>query len=246
MNDIPQRPVVERDLSIALSVLAVISTSTRVFLRTRSLLSREQYPLIYLSDFFIGVAFLFQIFETASRLVNSHEDGWEGVWGTTNIVASYLVIWCSRMSLLVLLLAGRRHSSLEKLKPTVGRTAGVTGNLAIPTGLCVGLLYQNLAISRSAMLKQFGISHIVVYLVATAWLLWNAHRTITIERRMSWFKWRILLASAGADLICTVVSVTRGAMILLEISHGMGIISVLECGITIPMENAPFIFFRNL
>lgn len=65
------------------------------------------------------------------------------------------------MSLLVLLLAGRRHSSLEKLKPTVGRTAGVTGNLAIPTGLCVGLLYQNLAISRSAMLKQFGISHIV-------------------------------------------------------------------------------------
>lgn len=45
---------------------------------------------------------------------------------------------------------------------------------------------------------------------------------------MSWFKWRILLASAGADLICTVVSVTRGAMILLEISHGMGIISVLE------------------
>lgn len=67
-----------------------------------------------------------------------------------------------------------------------------------------------------------------VYLIATAWLLWNAHRTITIERRMSWFKWRILLASAGADLICTVVSVTRGAMILLEISHGMGIISVLE------------------
>jgi len=45
---------------------------------------------------------------------------------------------------------------------------------------------------------------------------------------MSWFKWRILAESVGVDLICTIISVTRGAMVLTGKSRGQCIISVLE------------------
>jgi len=55
---------------------------------------------------------------------------------------------------------------------------------------------------------------------------------------MSWFKWRILAESAGADLICTTLSVTRGTMVLAGMSRGHGIISVLEVRReSLPTEN---------
>jgi len=65
------------------------------------------------------------------------------------------------MSLLSLLLALRRYSLLEKLIPTVGRTPGVTGNLTVPIGSCIGLLYQNIVKSPAEVPKQFGVAHIV-------------------------------------------------------------------------------------
>jgi len=65
------------------------------------------------------------------------------------------------MSLLSLLLALRRNSLLEKLIPTVGRAPGVTGNLTVPIGFCIGLSYQNVVKSPSEIPKQFGILHIV-------------------------------------------------------------------------------------
>jgi len=65
------------------------------------------------------------------------------------------------MSLLSLLLTLRRYSLLENLIPTIGRTPGVIGNLAVPIGFCIGLLYQNIVKSPAEIPKQFGVSHIV-------------------------------------------------------------------------------------
>jgi len=43
------------------------------------------------------------------------------------------------------------------------------------------------------------------------------------------------MESTGADLICTTISITRGAMILAGVSRGQDIISVLE----VRRENLP-------
>ena len=61
--------------SEVLTFKGTISTYILIRCAFTELTVRDSQYSVPRTKFFIGVAFLFQIFETASRLVNSHEDG---------------------------------------------------------------------------------------------------------------------------------------------------------------------------
>ncbi|KAJ3575946.1 hypothetical protein NP233_g762 [Leucocoprinus birnbaumii] len=164
-----------------------------------------------------------------------------------DIVASYTAIWSSRISVSLLILGAGCYGSLGTAVFSRCRVCGVYLHVLLYACLWAGIMFQNIMActfvaydsicAHCSLSKSIGVSHIIVYLVATMWLGYLAHRALYIQWNMDGLKWRVLGTSVGGDLLCTLISIVRGVAIVRGKPMIIVVFGALEVGIAIPIAN---------
>ncbi|KAF5355154.1 hypothetical protein D9756_005737 [Leucocoprinus leucothites] len=255
---------VERGLSIALASVALVTTLVRIFIRLRSAprRAREDYWSLpqSLSDALIILGTMAEGCAAALwTVISLIQDN-----GGTLIISFfwhriYRLLWRFKGMNNGVVPGNLVCQDVGVTPPSGRRPPWNTQNLdrivapptCINTAVCSTLEKDSKSVPCS-LSKEAGVFHIVVYPVATAWLLWIAHRTIDIEWRMAGYKWRVFGISVGGDLVCTLISIIRGVMIIAGSSGVAIILGIVECGVAIPIANMPIIvpglcnFLENL
>ncbi|KAJ3564146.1 hypothetical protein NP233_g8485 [Leucocoprinus birnbaumii] len=241
-------------LSIGLGSATLVTTVARIIIRARSLDSvqrRYHWALPQLlSDGFLIVGAAAQLCATVVMVVISPTNNSDPSLDhdqtrrllTANIVISYLTIWSARASVACAVIGGGR--SLLRRR----RMLDLGGNLLFYTALCVAMMSHNIKAclngpseslhGQCIAPKTVGVAHVVVYPIATIWLVCNAGWALAIHSRsIDDSLWRVFLFAVGCDLACTSISIVRGANIIAGNIGDTVTTGILELCLAIPIVN---------
>ncbi|KAJ3559688.1 hypothetical protein NP233_g11204 [Leucocoprinus birnbaumii] len=243
-------------LSLGLGSATLATTLARIVIRARSLdaVQRRTYWALpqLLSDGLIMAGTAAQLCTTVLMIVvsptkNSDDHDQARRLLLTNIVISYLTIWFAKASVACAIIGGGRRGADRTSSRQRWRLFELGGNLLFYTGLWVGIMSQNIKACSSGpndslneqylLPKAVGVAHVVVYPIATTWLVCNASWALAIHSRMDDSLWRVFWFAVGGDLLCTSISVVRGAKIIAGNFEDAVPLGIIEAGLAIPIVN---------